>query len=69
MERIREVAGPAEFKVDRTVVHRALDASAEILGRHAWGYCEQIFSNWNFTVAGHLRFGLAVEHHGTVAVE
>src|ERR1700722_11024992 len=67
--RIGEIAGPAEFEIDRPLVHGALDAAVEIVARHARGYLEQIAPDRNLAVAGFPRFGLAVEDDGAVAVE
>src|SRR5580693_10563273 len=67
--RIGEIAGPAEFQIDRPLVHGALDAALEIVVRHAWRDLEQISPDRNLAVAGLLRLGPAVEDDGAVAVE
>src|ERR1700731_1483326 len=67
--RIGEIAGPAEFEIDRPVIHGALDAALEIVVRHAWRYFEHVASDRNLAVAGLPRFGLAVEDDGAVAVD
>src|SRR5580700_1680478 len=67
--RIGEVAGPAEFEIDRALVHGALDAAVEIVARHARRDLEQILPDRNLAVAGFLRFGLAVEDNAAVAVD
>src|SRR6202451_60018 len=67
--RIGEIAGPAEFEIDRPLVHGALDAAVEIVARHARRYREQVLPDRNLAVAGFLRFGLAVEDDGAVAVD
>src|SRR5580704_17971236 len=67
--RIGEIAGPAEFEIDRAFVHGTLDAAVEIVARHARRYLEQILADRNLAVAGFSRFGLAVEDDGAVAVD
>src|SRR5580693_787416 len=67
--RIGEIAGPAEFEIDRALIHGALDAALEIVVRHAWRYFEHVAPDRDLAVAGLPRFGLAVEHDGAVAVD